>query len=84
MAREQDFISEVRTLAQRFWKTLADLKAMQRESIALDYTNTLADGEGDNDGITKAEVIAVLHTSTDAIDTEFTGGGHATNFSKLL
>lgn len=84
MARQQDFISEVRSKAQAFWNALAGLKSLQRESIALDYANTLADGEGDNDGITKAEVIAVLHTSTDALDTSFTTGGHNTNFAKLL
>lgn len=84
MSRQQDFISEVRTAAQQYWNALAALKSLQRESVALDYANTLEEGAGENDGITRTEVISVLFTSTDAMDTAFTGGGHSTNFAKLL
>lgn len=84
MSRPQDFISEVRTAAKKYWEALATLKSLQRESVALDYANTLEDGAGTNEGITKAEVISVLFTSTDAMDAAFTAGGHNTNFAKLL
>lgn len=84
MSRQQDFISEVRTAAKKFWDAKAELKSLQPEAVALNYVDTLEDGVGTNEGITRAEVIAVLFTSTDALDAVFVSGGHNTNFAKLL
>jgi hypothetical protein len=83
MAREQDFITEARRHAKALLDAYNALKAMQVESTALDYANNLDDGVGANDGYTKAEVIAVVHTTTDAMTT-WLAGGHSTNLANLL
>jgi hypothetical protein len=83
MAREADFITEVRALNKQIWDGIHGLKARQSEWNALDYSSTLDDGSGENEGITKAEVGAVLFDSTDAMVT-LLGQGHATNLAKLL
>lgn len=82
-SREQDYISEARNLNRQLWNALNGLKGMQREFTALDYGTTLADGEGDNAGITKVDVGAVVFATTDAIIDLF-NSGHATNCAKLL
>ena len=83
MSRQQQFISDARAKAKTLWETYLELKAMQEEWDALDYTNTLPDGTELNDGYTKAEVSAVINTTIDAITT-LMGQGHATNIAKLL
>lgn len=83
MAREQDFITEVRTLAKAHWQSHHKLKALQAEWNALDYSNTLDDGEGENAGITKAQIGSVLFDTTNAI-ADLLDDGHATNLAKLL
>ena len=44
---------------------------------------TLPDGSGENDGITKAEVGAVVFDTANALVT-LLNAGHATNMAKLL
>lgn len=85
MARQSDFISSARAANRAIWDGLNTLKTLQREWNALDYGTTLEDGdpEGDNAGITAAEVGAVVFATADAIET-LLDTGHATNMSKLL
>lgn len=83
MAREQDYISEVRALNRQVWDGINGLKALQREWNALDYGTTLDNGEGDNTGISGADVGAVVFATTDAFITVLDAGS-ATNMSKLL
>lgn len=82
-SREQDFITLARQYSRQVWDGINSLKAMQREWNALDYGTTLEDGEGDNDGITGAEVGAVVFATTDALIAVLDAGS-ATNMTKLL
>ena len=81
--RPQDYISVVRQNNKQLWDALNNLVALQREYNALDYGNTLEDGEGDNTGITKAEVGAVVFDTANALAAVL-AAGHATNMAKLL
>lgn len=81
--RESDYITEARNAARKVWEGVNELKALQREYNALDYGNTLPDGDGENAGITKTEVGAVVFDTANAIEAVFTAG-HATNVAKLL
>jgi hypothetical protein len=83
MVREQAFITEARGWAKQLLAAYNGLKALQTESNALDYANTLDDGVGENDGYTKDEVIAVVHTTTNDMTT-WLASGHSTNLAKLL
>lgn len=83
MARESDFISEARQHAKNILDAYNGLKGLQLEWNALDYANTLNDGEGANEGITKTEVGSVVFDTTDAITT-LLGAGHSTNLHRLL
>lgn len=83
MAREQDFISEAKQANRAIWDGINALVALQREYNALDYGNTLDDGVGDNTGITKAEVGAVVFDTANAF-VAVLGAGHATNMANLL
>lgn len=84
MSREQDYITEARQLSRQIWDGVNGLVAPQREWNALDYGNTLEDGTGENGGITKAEVGAVVFDTANAIVTEVLAAGHATNMANLL
>ena len=81
--RPQDYISVVRQNNKQLWDALNNLVALQREYNALDYGTTLADGEGDNTGITKAEVGAVVFDTANALAAVL-AAGHSTNMAKLL
>ena len=83
MSRQADYISEARAANRQVWDGINALKALQREYNALDYGNTLPDGSGENDGITKAEVGAVVFDTANALVT-LLDAGHATNMAKLL
>lgn len=83
MAREQDYITEVRALNRQVWDGINKLIAKQREWNALDYSNTLDDGAGDNEGVTAAEVGAVVFDTANAMVTVL-DAGHATNMANLL
>lgn len=73
----------VRQNNQAIWNALNNLVALQREWNALDYGNTLEDGEGGNAGYTALEVGAVVFDSANAF-VAVLGAGHATNMAKLL
>jgi hypothetical protein len=81
--RSQDYITIVRQKNKAIWDGINDLVALQREWQALDYGNTLPDGEGENAGITPAEVGAVTFDTVNAFVTVL-NAGHATNMAKLL
>ena len=83
MSRQADYISEARAANRQVWEGINTLKSLQREYNALDYGNTLPDGSGENDGITKAEVGAVVFDTANALVT-LLDTGHATNMAKLL
>ena len=83
MSRQSDYITEARAANRQVWDGINALKALQREYNALDYGNTLPDGSGENDGITKAEVGAVVFDTANALVT-LLDAGHATNMAKLL
>ncbi len=78
-----DYITRTRISNQKVWEGINELKSLQREYDALDYGTTLADGAGQNAGITKAMVGAVVFATADAFVT-LLGTGHATNMAKLL
>ena len=54
-----------------------------KEWNALDYGTTLDAGEGENAGIVRADVGAVVFGTADALRTVL-NSGHATNMAKLL
>jgi hypothetical protein len=83
VSRQQDFITIARQKNKAIWDGINDLIALQREYNALDYGNTLGDGEGDNGGVTKAEVGAVVFDTANAL-VAVLAAGHATNMAKLL
>ena len=81
--RPQDYITIVRQNNRQLWDALNNLVALQREYNALDYGTTLGDGEGDNIGITRQEVGAVVFDTANALVVVL-NAGHATNMAKLL
>jgi hypothetical protein len=83
MAREQDYITLVRAANRQVWEGINTLIALQREYNARDYGNTLDAGEGENTGITRAEVGAVVFDTANAMVT-LLNTGHATNMANLL
>lgn len=83
MSRESDYISEARQANRQLWQAINTLVSLQREWNALDYGTTLDDFQGENEGLTGAQVGAVVFDSANA----FVGvlnAGHATNMAKLL
>ena len=83
MSRQADYISEARAANRQVWDGINALKSLQREYNALDYGNTLPDGSGENEGISKAEVGAVIFDTANAL-VALLDTGHATNMAKLL
>lgn len=81
--REQDFITEARSANRAVWEGLLKLKSLQREWNALDYGATLPPGAGENEGVTAAEVGAVVFDTSNALETVL-NQGFATNMAKLL
>ena len=83
MSRQSDYITEARAASRQVWDGINALKALQREYSALDYGNTLPDGSGENEGISKSEVGAVIFDTANAL-VSLLDTGHATNMAKLL
>jgi len=83
MARGQDFITLARQHNKAIWDGINALVAMQREWNALDYGNTLPDGEGGNADYTADEIGAVVFDTANAL-VAVLAAGHATNMSRLL
>lgn len=81
--REQEYYTEVRAANAALWNAVNALGSLKREWNALDYGNTLDEGNGPHAGLTKTELGAVVFDTTDAIVT-LLADGHATNMAKLL
>lgn len=84
MARESDYVTEARAAARKLWDLLFELEQLQQEWHSLDYGNTLDDGEGENAGISRAEVGAVIIDTCNELRTRITQTGHSANVAKLL
>lgn len=82
-ARAQEFINEVRDFNRKVWEGINGLKGLQAEWNALEYGNNLPDGLGSNDGVTRAEVGAVVFDSADNLKAVL-DAGTAGNMAKLL
>ena len=81
--RGQDFITEARRHNKAVWDGINALVALQREWNANDFGTTLPDGTGDNAGLERAEIGAVVFDTANAM-VAVLGAGHATNMAKLL
>lgn len=81
--RHQDYISTVRSANKAIWDGINTLVSAQREWNALDYGNTLPNGEGDNEGVSRAEVGSVTFDTANAL-VAVLAAGHATNMANLL
>lgn len=82
--RHQDFITLARQHAAAIWEASTALLEMQKEWNALDYGNTLPDGENGNAGYTKSEVGSVVFDTANEIKLRILDTGHATNLANLL
>lgn len=82
--RHEEYTRIVRQKAITLWQVQQDLKGLQAEWDAQDYTNTLViDSGGDNADVTVPQLAAVVHDTTNAIET-LMDNGHATNITNLL
>lgn len=82
-AHDQLYITIVRQYNRQVWDGINALVALQREYNALDYGTTLSDGIGENVGITRQMVGAVVFDTANAM-VAVLNAGHSTNMSKLL
>ena len=74
----------IATQSQNLLKTVHRLRALRNEWDSLDAGTVITDSMigGDNNGITKAQVAAVIGTTVDSLNT-LLNSGHATNLYKL-
>ena len=82
-ARNSEYYDKARQANKQLWNAINDLQELQRQWNALDYSNTLTDGVGTNEGLTKAEVGAVVFDTANAMK-GLLDAGHGTNMAKLL
>lgn len=82
-ARNSEYYDKVRQANKSLWNAINDLQELQRQWNALDYSNTLTDGAGTNEGLTKVEIGAVVFDTANAMKNVL-DAGHATNMAKLL
>lgn len=80
---QETYIMNARINARVLFDAIGELKKMQSQWNALDYGNTLPNGDGVNAGITSAQVGAVVFATADAFET-LLGQGHATNLASIL
>lgn len=80
---QENYIMDARIQARAIFNGIEKLKSMQAQWNALDYGTTLPAGDGVNDGITKAQVSAVVFTTADAFQT-LLDAGHGTNLASIL
>lgn len=85
--REMDYVSKVRDANRKFWDAFLTLKGLQKESVAQNYNSNLGPEcfavNTEHEGLTSADIIAVVHTTIDAVET-FLASGHNTNITKIL
>lgn len=82
-SRNSEYYDKVRQANKALWNAINDLQELQRQWNALDYSNTLTDGVGTNEGLTKTEIGAVVFDTANAMKAVL-DSGHATNMAKLL
>lgn len=82
MSRQSDYISLVRQSATEFLIAHDKLLNAQREWNALDYSSTLTDFSGANEGLTKEQIGSVVFDTANAFDDVLTAG-HATNLHRI-
>lgn len=85
-ARKSDYITLAREAARNLWEAQQTLLTLQAEWNAQDYGNTMTvdDFEGDNAGLTTAQIGAVVFDTANAIKTSVLDIGHATNLTNVL
>jgi hypothetical protein len=88
-ARDSDYITQTRQRVRALWEAYHELRASQDHWNALGYadadpSNALAQGEGENAGITAAMVSAVVFDTMDEVKLRIFDTGHKTNLAKLL
>lgn len=83
MTRDESYYGNVRQAATELWFALHKLRDAQTQWNALNYLDTLPNGEGVNSGITKNELGPVVFDTTNALFTVFLDG-HKTNLAKIL
>jgi hypothetical protein len=79
MSRKAEFVADVQRANRQIWDGIKQLKALQPECTYMDYGTTL----GTQNGVDPADVIAVLFTTTNALE-GLLDAGHGTNMAKLL
>jgi hypothetical protein len=82
-ARDSEYYDKVRQSSKALWNAINDLQELQRQWNALDYSNTLTEGVGTNEGLTKTEIGAVVFDTANAMQAVL-NAGHGTNLAKLL
>ncbi len=82
IARESDFVTEARAHATALVEAIENLKAMQSEWSAMDYGTTMDPLTGAHEGLTPADIGAVVVATADAM-VALLATGHATNLYKV-
>jgi hypothetical protein len=82
-SRNSEYYDKARQANKQLWEAINNLTELQRQWNALDYGNTLTDGVGTNEGLTKAEIGAVVFDTANAMQAVL-NAGHGTNMAKLL
>jgi hypothetical protein len=62
--RNSEYYDKVRQSSRALWNAINDLQELQMQWNALDYSNTLTDGVGTNEGLVRADVGAVVSIQT--------------------
>jgi hypothetical protein len=85
--KQSDFFSNARAYSKMIYDGVNGLKNLQNQFNYGGYgpggPNPLPPGIGENDGITSAEVSAVVFDTADALSTTL-NSGHGANIEKLL
>ena len=82
--QKQAFINAARDAATQYWAAQQACEALQDEWNALDYGTAITDADftGDNAGLVKADIGAVVFDTANAIATVF-AAGNATNVARI-
>jgi phosphoglycolate phosphatase-like HAD superfamily hydrolase len=79
MQRQLEYIRDVKAANKQIWEGIAELAKLRREWDALALGDTLTD----LDGVSAADVGAIVHATGAALET-LLAQGHATNMARLL
>lgn len=84
-ARQRQYYIDTIIATRKIWQGINELQALKKEGDALDLGNTLPDGpkEGEFAHITSAQLLAVVYSTSDALQAVLSAG-HATNMARLL